>query len=130
MRLSESIRLGATMRPQIFNDLSSDKGTCALGAAREALGLTEPCDFLSNRFPLLENVMALCPECSWDLHERTLYAAIIHLNDTHKWTREQIADFVELHEPQAMLPESPTPDMLNDIETGHDLWLEGYAERV
>jgi hypothetical protein len=37
-----------------------------------------------------------CPEC----HMSSDFTYLIpHLNDAHRWTRERIADFVELHEP-------------------------------
>ncbi len=36
---------------------------------------------------------------------------VIHLNDDHRWTREQIADWVATVEPS----ETPTPDV-NDAE--------------
>ena len=42
----------------------------------------------------------VCPECSTS---RSLSELIPHLNDRHRWTREQIANFVETLEQQAGL---------------------------
>ena len=120
MRLSEAIRLGATMKPQGFGRiLSADwDATCAIGAAIDALDLWD-----QSRDPKFEELYgatgsrggratkvidlprdwqlalathASCPAC--DGVSGTLGGLIPHLNDCHRWTRERIADFVELHE--------------------------------
>lgn len=41
-----------------------------------------------------------CPECSrhyWDesVSELKLYSLIMHLNDSHRWSREEIADLLD-----------------------------------
>lgn len=33
-----------------------------------------------------------CPDCTYSFK---LYRLVVHLNDTHKWTRERIADWLE-----------------------------------
>ena len=107
MKLSEAIRLGAMLRPQGFGAVFySDGGvmkSCALGAAGEAVGVMRgelyrsPADQewaeLQKFFPILLSI----PQ--WPCEHKGFWAgvssAIGHLNDTHRWTREQIADWVE-----------------------------------
>ncbi len=89
MKLSEAIRLGATLRPQGFGAFNTDEGTCAIGAAFNAIGkdaeieqVEEWNDLILHRFE--------CPVC-----DRRAHSTIVHLNDFHRWTREQIASWVE-----------------------------------
>lgn len=102
MKLSEAIRLGGMMRPQafgVFYDRIID-GVCALGAALDvcgALNKDNPIDgkqnhFLAERFPIVK-ALHVCPQCGSKGHFHEMLIA--HLNDTHRWTREQIADWVE-----------------------------------
>lgn len=107
MKLSEAIRLGSMMKPQGFYRLFDHRGhTCAMGAACEAIGVD-----LQEMFALSVHVgsakimnkyiesgwgelirqQAPCPECGFI----DGYLPITHLNDTHRWTREAIADWVE-----------------------------------
>lgn len=94
-------------------------GSCALGAAFEAAacpvvdGIAER-DYVSFRgtpakagrpvkitmmsqewIELLDKIVS-CPYCG---EFAALERIITHLNDKHKWTREDIASFVALHEP-------------------------------
>lgn len=102
MRLSEAIRLGATMKPQGFSQW--DDNTCALKAASEAVGIKH--QYMANRgyhpnygeiremWPYI-NMDSSCPLCR---ENGDLIFSIYHLNDSHKWSREKIADFVEMVE--------------------------------
>ena len=105
MRLSEAIRLGALLRPRqafgVLYDRETD-ATCALGAAADAIGLLNvpfndykpwPRD-QPERVTWRWSATALvdCPACDWEDSAQHL---IIHLNTEHRWTREQIADWVE-----------------------------------
>ena len=102
MRLSEAIRLGAMSRPQAFGIFFSKDtgGTCALGAALEAIGGLDEDDPLSvkhnlllrRRFPVLLQPLS-CPACGGDIGGDEM--SLAHLNDTHKWSRERIADWLE-----------------------------------
>jgi len=98
MRLSEAIRLGATMRPQAFRTLLTDDGACALGAALLAVGARpeEAVRSALDRWPWASTVNADCPRCT---RSRTVFRVITHLNDRHRWTREQIATWVAGIEP-------------------------------
>jgi hypothetical protein len=97
MRLSEAIRLGALLKPQAFGP-SGWKGSCALRAASEAVGILQPVHdlflytALALRFPILRHHDVACPSCG---HQDDLMFTTYHLNDEHRWTREAIADFVE-----------------------------------
>lgn len=104
MKLSIAIRLGAMLRPQIFGTPSDGIGTCAWGAAHEAAGLMKidgeryygivqppEWEWTMKGGPIGES--CVCPVCG----ESTYIARVmsVHLNDTHKWTREAIADWVQ-----------------------------------
>lgn len=89
LKLSEAIRLGAMLKPQAYGRFYNGYGTCALGAALDASG----------QLPL----------CNRDFHARVkrtfgasfwLRARIIWRNDVNRWSREQIADWVETIENQ------------------------------
>lgn len=101
MKLSEAIRLGAAMKPQAFDAYFDNGGTCALGAAGDALGDVHLDDNIPNTWPkewsATEERIAKagCPECG---ETKGVSRIVPHLNDYHRWTRERIADFVELHE--------------------------------
>lgn len=106
MRLSEAMRLGTMMREkQAFYTLFDPhkNATCALGAAAEAIGILDTTQF-NNYIPgaraprewqRLDEVTARCPACDFsdDVQE-----CIFHLNNHHRWTRERIADWVEVQE--------------------------------
>jgi hypothetical protein len=98
MKLSEAIRLGAMMMPQAFRTLLSDDGACALGAALLAVGARpeEAVRSALNRWPWASTVSADCPRCG---RSRTVFRVVTHLNDRHRWTREQIAEWVAGIEP-------------------------------
>ena len=96
LELAEAIVAGAKRRPsQAFGEYFDDHGgSCALGAAYEgAYSLPDDAHAIRPRldrlFDCLENVRRRCPVgCNKRL---PLNAIILHLNDDHHWTREQIA---------------------------------------
>lgn len=98
MKLSEAIRLGAMLKPHSSAGPSYD-GTksCALQAAGDALRLRPPYDY---RTPYCE-LEDLYPFLSKRVRHPVLggvgavESIIFNLNDSLKWTREQIADWVE-----------------------------------
>lgn len=103
MTLSEAIRLGAMATTQGCGSLSlmSDTAPCALGAARMAGGIK--CDTtmsayvaLLSRWPVLGSAVAHpFRGDGWRVVD-----VVWTLNDSHNWTREQIADWVEAVEAQ------------------------------
>lgn len=119
MKLSEAIREGSRLSLQAFGTMNKGSGACALGAAVEHLAMrgeipmeyglcsTWNTDPLEKRFPaMLSNVPPPCKceplegymhhvSCKYD---GTLMLAIIHLNDEHAWSREAIAEWVEVIE--------------------------------
>jgi hypothetical protein len=114
VKLSEAIRLGSMLKPQAFETFFDGTGTCALGAACEAMGLVPDrwtLDALRAANDLLDLVTVTllrgvpCPACPVDTKGTNL---IPHLNDEHRWTREQIADFVETIEVAQERKESVT----------------------
>ncbi|MEW6323736.1 MAG: hypothetical protein AB1635_21905 [Acidobacteriota bacterium] len=101
--LASFIRAGAERRPdQAFGDyFRGQRASCALGAAyegmyrlpREASGL-HPTKDLEWFFDCLEGTVRACPHAG--CRKRLVLAAIIvHLNDEHRWSREQIATWLE-----------------------------------
>ncbi len=123
MKLSEAIRLGAMLRPQSFGIGSDEHGDCALGAAVRAAGCPVHAArdgdmstreerpgvaMVSVDFPIEWNLayFSTCPECAETLPR---YSLIPHLNDKHRWTREQIADQVEIWERQVAASTEPMP---------------------
>lgn len=86
MKLSEAIRLGAMMGPQIHGSLLNLKtnGTCAIGAALLAVGKGGDAFAIYTLFPslILEND-GVSP-----------LSRILFLNDSCRRTREEIADYI------------------------------------
>lgn len=122
-RLSDAMRLGATIHPQIYGNLFAWEnvecisrmpgcdfritGTCALGGAIAAIGRGpesvqkhECVDYymeLERRWPEMVTRLVNCPD-----HKpgkcvlgMTIINAVAHLNDNHCWPREKIADWLE-----------------------------------
>lgn len=114
------------------NGHGANKRSCALGAAIDAIGLklqparngtarnritgelekfTEAYYWPPEWFDVM-TTMEACPACGLTDPIRVL---IPHLNDKHRWTREQIADFVQAVE-STMEPknESAIPRLAHD----------------
>jgi hypothetical protein len=101
--LAAFIRAGASRRPeQAYGDYFKGKyASCALGAAYEGMyrlpdeaGGTRPTKDLDWFFDCLEGTVRRCPVegCKKRL---VLSALIVHINDEHRWSREQIATWLE-----------------------------------
>jgi hypothetical protein len=99
--LAEAILTGAKRRPeQSFGSyFGPEGGSCALGAAFEGIYLlpADAHDAVPKRmdrfFDCLEGVSRRCPAgCKKHI---PIGAMIVHLNDDHLWTREQIAHWLE-----------------------------------
>lgn len=104
MKLSEALRLGAMIRSQAFGQYFDGVGSCAAGAAAEALGLR--IDILSSgaidefcantKFDTVLNEVQYCPACRLNVATALSGEGVmVHLNDYHHWTREAIADWIE-----------------------------------
>jgi hypothetical protein len=115
MILSEAIRLGAMLRPQGFGRYidRSEKvfRSCAFAAAVEAVvnkaRFTESVieTTITNNWSWVYGKCLACPVRGCDADSRPS-CMITHLNDTHRWTRERIADWVETVEPKTPIVES------------------------
>lgn len=106
MTLSDAIRLGSTLappsRPRKWTFTGQDfNGACALRAAGLAIGrdVHDPwtADQLSEVWPILRMAVH-CPACDAPL--ASLSAIVMGLHDSHGWSREQIAAWVETVEAQ------------------------------
>lgn len=121
MEMSEAIRLGAMLKPQHHGDMRGsvrvktrvpgwrgsvlrhtvttlETGTCALGAALDAIGESNA-RFMSvaSMWPWTLAVLVRNPMTG---ERRDVLNTIWRLNDCHNWTRERIADWVETIEAQ------------------------------
>ena len=112
MTLSEAIRLGSLLHPQGIGG-QRISGTCALMAAADAVGLPDewectgsPCvDYIAlrERFPILKTQrVPKCPVPGCYESTPSLEHAIWRANDKARWTREKIADLVEVYESAAV----------------------------
>ena len=115
MKLSEAIRLGAMLHPQAFRQVQRYRdlkvvATCAIGAAKEA---GYPIYTLWQNLPRCEPHSCPVADCRYGLRRRLyLTSWIAHLNDKHRWTREQIADWVETVEGATSLADTQTTDVV------------------
>lgn len=98
--LAGAILAGAKRRPaQAFGDYYKGReSSCALGAAYDGIfrlpdqaeGIRP--ERLDRFFECLEGSVRRCPAC--EKKRLALGALIVHLNDAHHWSREQIAAWV------------------------------------
>jgi hypothetical protein len=97
--LADFIRAGSKRGHQCFGSYFDEKGgSCALGAVYEGVyhlprqhGKLIP-DHLERLFRCLDEVTKRCPQgCGKRL---PLASMIVHLNDDHRMTREQIAEWL------------------------------------
>jgi hypothetical protein len=107
MKLSDAIRLGSMTVPQHFGtlflyvdplDSLSIVAACAAGSALFAIGAVEKnlSLMIKDHWPWTADMSVTCP--NGDYHQ-IVCSMIVHLNDGHRWTREQIADWVATIEP-------------------------------
>ena len=98
-QLAEFIRAGSSRGPQCFGSYFDEKGgSCALGAVYEGVyhlprnhGKLIP-DHLERLFRCLDEMTKKCPAgCAKRL---PLASMIVHLNDDHLMSREQIAEWL------------------------------------
>ena len=91
LKLSEAIRLGAMMKPQGFGAYFTGGGSCAIGAALDAIGRRRLAEV---HWPILMCRLdaAMIPV---QMPEGCVGTVIAYMNDDYKWTREEIADWVE-----------------------------------
>jgi len=117
MRLSVAIRLGSMMKAQITHRYRSETGTCAYGAALEAVG-TASTNFNYKEVVRLWPYVAAFAEDPLMAGKLFAYGDVLWRNDDLKWTRETIADWVEEREKglDAVVPE-PQPAVVEEEVT-------------
>ena len=107
--IAEAMRLGAQMGPQAFGVLFNNSGgACAVGAAIAGCGMTQrnnPRPF-GEYFGVRPDVV-VCPACG---EHSALFNVIVCLNDVHRWTREDIADWLEAQEQPSVAIELPVEE--------------------
>lgn len=113
MKLSEAIRVGAKYKRQTFHSFYNSGGSCALGAAidgvtygRLEIFLLTTCKdkmffdrAMREILPFLQVQCNCSPFGLFDLYSfHTVKKHIVYLNDTCRWSREAIADWVAKEE--------------------------------
>lgn len=121
MKLSDAIRLGAMIRPQGFGSYFDGK-SCALDAAYEAAGGT---------FWTLEAQWGLlsCVLHPVDKAVFTLHYVVTSLNDRYRWTREDIADQVEMWEREYEAKSANTSPVRGESRESAELLALDWANR-
>lgn len=107
LSLANAIRLGSMLHPQgyhryVKSTTNPDRtvtvtATCALGAAAVAIGKKRLTDNYADSLEYWHSELSgrsTCPVCPY-IFASTRENIIAHLNDHHKWTREDIADWVD-----------------------------------
>lgn len=108
MTLTQAMRRGAKMAPQIYGSFSDGYGGCALeltalGAdlyskAYMIAAALDGCPVLPNgllfMYPVLQKDVDSPCKCPF---KATLWHAIMHMNDRHRWSAERIAGWLEAH---------------------------------
>jgi hypothetical protein len=101
MKYTDAIRLGATLAPQAFGMSYDDGAICANAGAFVAAGGSAidqmPDDyhsavFLHGCWPGLRQRVHCPVECGI---ESSVCGIAAHLNDAHRWTRNQISDYLD-----------------------------------
>lgn len=108
MKLSEAIREGAKLSGQAFGYMTRGGNACALGAASEWDMFCNGFRYMriTELFPILLSVVEKPCKCeyvgadNWGVqyHGDQFGPIITHLNDHHLWSREAIAEWVEVVE--------------------------------
>ena len=98
------------MKPQAFGNYYDGEGSCAFGAAFDAIGIRASLTTtIPDEWTPIHTIMdkTHCPECGRVRNSVISDSLIPHLNDVHRWSRERIADFVEQIEnaQEELLPE-------------------------
>jgi hypothetical protein len=118
MKASVALRLGATMWPQAFGaSKGPDDSKCALN--------TILCILEVNRLPYSwmftsgNDATIQCPVgCGFHLID--IASTVVHLNDNHHCSREQIADWLETIEPA-----EPAEDLVEQTNEQTDKQITG-----
>jgi hypothetical protein len=103
MRLSEAIMMNGMTKPQGFgvDSMYSLDAPCAIGGALQAVGERQQYSVVGEVWPWTEeNDHIICPLCKYPVPAEQTVAVLFHLNDIHKWTRAQIAEWVASIEPR------------------------------
>lgn len=114
MRLSEAIRKGSVGKAQTRNWLGDGVTVaCAMGAALIGAGLVpDSWEQYEPTFPLAVGLPGPCPVCERD--ESSFFYVVTHLNNVHRWTFEQIADWVQAQEAiHGIGIEAEKPELVN-----------------
>jgi hypothetical protein len=127
MKLSEAIRMNGMMVPQGFGEASMASAVqpCALGGALQSIGKQHAYQGSNLNYWEVEiawpwSVKHIHESCPADSNCHSQYSDtlsnVYHLNDSHHWTREQIAAWVASIEPQENQADSGQGPVENSVE--------------
>jgi hypothetical protein len=106
------------MRPKVIGIRHNAEGTCALGAAEDAIG--EKAHWHAHEFFPLLNENAAHPEMKTTLDIGTIVASLnnggLNYRVWKPWSRERIADWVATIEKERGLTEDTSPTVESEIE--------------
>lgn len=103
MKMWKAMLKGAKMGPQLFGRLKIGNGSCAVGAVCLSMGFMKAQE-LRNKFPFLWDLESCPVSGCCDIKVQTLNNVIVHLNDNHKWSRENIAHWVRsIEDPESFI---------------------------
>src|ERR1041385_8617390 len=89
MKLSEAISLGSMLTPQsVGSFVDEDGGRCAWASAFDAAGHATT-TYMSEKWKWTRRLVN-CPLCK---RAAPVAHAIAHLNEAHRWSRQQIAEW-------------------------------------
>ena len=128
VKLSEAMRLGAMLSEQGYGIRAmTGEDRCALGAALAAVHTSEldPPLHPKSRWHVADSYAAVRTHWPWTLTQTgscpvcarasgsgwRVLRLIAHLNDQHRWTREQTAAWVAMIEPVVDTPEAVCPPL-------------------
>jgi hypothetical protein len=107
MKFSEAMRLGAMQGPQVYGKLyalATPGSSCAMGAVLIACGNPYPLPRAlreATSVPIKACPIGNCPTGpeffvynDGLITNPTVWGMVVHLNNIHRWTREQIADYI------------------------------------
>lgn len=84
-----------SMEPLVMNAIQLFGKQCAWNHKGDSTGGTGTLDDIARVCPAIKTTKIGCPCCKAIPNKASIYSIIIHLNDSHRWSREKIADWLD-----------------------------------
>jgi hypothetical protein len=140
MKLSEAIREGSKRSGQARGTFVLGNDACALGAVMLTTGIMDEMALFRALPGLIEPREINCKGMEGPfLPPRTLAHAIMQLNDYQRWSREEIADWLEKSGYDFDIPPAPAPELRPPLywqslslaaEDAYREWQEENSQRL